>query len=91
MTLDELDSARIELVGGAFGSKSEFAKMLGLKGHHSLRGYYRRNSVPQWIEDRINMLRELRDMREAREAKAQTANEQRRAKRRAKSTEPSEK
>ena len=91
MTLDELVAARIELVGGAFGCKSEFAKMLGLKGHHSLRGYYRRNSVPQWIEDRINMLRELRDMREAKEANAQTANEQRRAKRRAKSTEPSEK
>lgn len=64
MTLDELDAARLELVGGAFGSKGRFAKMLGLKGHHSLRGYYRRGSVPKWIEDRIRILRELRDMRE---------------------------
>lgn len=66
MTLDELDAARIELVGGAFGSKSKFAKLLGLKGHHSLRVYYRRGSVPLWIEGRIQLLRENKAMREGR-------------------------
>ncbi|ANT70209.1 MULTISPECIES: hypothetical protein [Aeromonas] len=78
MTLDELEAAKIELVGDAFGSRTEFAKLLGLKGHHSLRGYHRRNSVPQWIEDRIKMLREIRELRRAREEKAQAANAKRR-------------
>lgn len=71
MTLEELDAARIELVGGAFGSKSRFAKLLGLKGHHSLRGYYRRGSVPKWIEDRIRLIRENRAMREGRYPEAE--------------------
>ncbi|WCH25196.1 hypothetical protein [Aeromonas salmonicida] len=84
MTVVELEAAQIELVGTAFGSKTEFAKMLGLKGHHSLRGYYRRNKVPQWIADRIAMLREIRDLRQARETKAETTNAKRREKRQAK-------
>ncbi|NEG94322.1 hypothetical protein [Leclercia adecarboxylata] len=69
MDLDELDAARILLVGDEFGSKGKFAKLLGLSGHHSLRGYYRRGSIPRWIEVRIRDLLALREIRLAEEAK----------------------
>ncbi|MGI6905751.1 hypothetical protein [Leclercia adecarboxylata] len=69
MDLKELDAARIELVGDEFGSKGKFARLLGLSGHHSLRGYFRRGKVPKWIETRILDLLELRELRLAKEAR----------------------
>ncbi|MCE9977276.1 MULTISPECIES: hypothetical protein [Enterobacteriaceae] len=81
MDLDELDAARIELVGDEFGSKGKFAKLLGLSGHHSLRGYYRRGSIPRWIEVRIRDLLAMREMRLAEEAKKEKEARARKARR----------
>lgn len=80
MDLDELDAARIALVGDEFGSKGKFAKLLGLSGHHSLRGYYRRGSIPRWVEVRIRDLLRLREMHQAEEDKKARARATRQAK-----------